>query len=160
MQTTTNNKLTKSTVNNLNDLIQINLDSEKGFRETADDLQSDMYSSLFRKIADERCQQAEQLKGLVESEGYDSTDSGSLLGKAHRWWADLRDKVSDSPNYAVLAEAERGEDKILHMYQDLDEEVRDTSAHQLVHQHKDQVKRRHDQVRDLRDKAKEIEGRD
>lgn len=160
MQTTTIEKISKSTANNLNDLIQINLDSEKGFCETADDLNSDMYNSLFHEIAEERRQQADQLKGVVEAEDYDSNDSGSLLGQAYRWWADLRDKLSDSPNYAVLAEAERGEDKILHMYQDLDEELRDTPVYELIHQHRVQVKRRHDQVRDLRDKAKKIEGRD
>lgn len=158
MQTTTQ-QITDKTINNINGLIQINLDSEQGFRDTADSLASDMYESLFREIADERRSQAERLKAVVKAEAHDATESGSILGKAHRWWAQLRDKLGSSPNYAVLAEAERGEDKILHLYQDMVDEVRGTVVYDLVSQQKAQVKRRHDQIRDLRDKAKEIEGK-
>ncbi len=158
MQTTTLENINQHTLNNLNDLIEINLDSEKGFRETADNLKSDMYEKLFYEVADERRHQAEKLKGLVEMHSSKGpAESGSLKGKVHRWWAQIRDKVSDSHNYAVLAEAERGEDKILHLYQDLATEVEGTAAHTLVAEQKDRVKQRHDQIRDLRDKAKELE---
>lgn len=157
MQTTTLESVDKNTLNNLNDLVEINLDSEKGFRETADNLKSDIYEKFFYEIADERRHQAEKLKGLISMHGGESAEEGSLKGQAHRWWTQLRDKVSDSPNYAVLAEAERGEDKILHLYQDVVDKTANMPVYDLVLKQKAQVKQRHDQVRDLRDRAKEIE---
>ncbi|MEM9883975.1 MAG: PA2169 family four-helix-bundle protein [Planctomycetota bacterium] len=161
MNTTTETKrLTDQTVKRLNDLIQVNLDSAKGFRETSEGLESASYTSLFREIADERDGQAASLRTLVQAGGDDAPDSTSFLSQAHRWWTGVRDAVTSSSNYDVLAEAERGEDKILHMYQDVEEECRGSKVHDLILEHREQVRLRHDQVRSLRDKAKALEDRD
>lgn len=152
--TTLETNLTKENVGHLNDLIQINLDSEAGFRETRDLLNNPDYQRLFDETAQERSRQASELKGLVRSEGEDPETDRSLLGKAHQWWINVRDKVSDHSDYDVLAEAERGEDKILELYRETVKETNTPDLNQFLERHLRQVKTRHDQVRNLRDTAK------
>jgi uncharacterized protein (TIGR02284 family) len=151
------NELDEKIIHKLNDLIEVNLDSEKGFRETADKLNNPEYQSLFREIADERSRQAAELKSVVVGEGESPETDGSFLAQAHRWWISARDAITTSKNFDVLAEAERGEDKILHMYEDVRDETSGSSVQSLLLTHHAQVKARHDRVRDLRDLEKEKE---
>ena len=144
----------------INSLIRINIDSEKGFMEAAEKLESASYSQMFREIAEERSQQATELQGIIEGLGKEPEDDGSALGTAHRWWLAIREKVTTSSNYDVLAEAERGEDSILHLYQDVAKETADTGVHSMIERQRKQVKLRHDQVRNLRDNAKELKDRE
>lgn len=147
----------------LNDLIQINLDSAEGFRTAAKRVESPTCRELFCEVAMERETQAETLSRVVLGEGESPRETGSLAGKAHRWWLTLRDKVSMSDNYAVLAEAERGEDAIKHLYEEVMAEVAGktmTDLPGLLREQYVNVKRRHDLVRDLRDRIKVVEKKD
>ena len=151
------NDLSDDTVEKLNDLIRINLDSEQGFSTAADRLEDPQIRAFFVECAAERKQQARTLAAEVRADGSEPEDSSSFAGQAHRWWLNLRDKISSTHNYAVLAEAERGEDSIKGLYEDVlkataGSPVNDVLTHQYA-----AVKKRHDQVRDLRDRAKAAE---
>ena len=155
---TTNVQLTSKNVSDLNDLIEINLDSEKGFRETREKLTTPDHQQMFSDIADDRHRQAEELKSLVSASGHTPERDGSLAGKAHRWWISVRDKVGSSSDHDVLAEAERGEDKILELYREVTERSTDDPGLAVVLQdHLSRVKAQHDRVRNLRDASKHAE---
>lgn len=155
---TTTVELTSKNVSDLNDLIEINLDSEKGFRETREKLTSTDTQQMFGEIADDRARQAEQLKSLVTASGHTPERDGSLAGKAHRWWITVRDKVSDASDYDVLAEAERGEDRILELYREVTGRASDNAdLSQVLQDHLTRVKGQHDRVRNLRDASKHAE---
>ena len=146
--------LPEATVDKLNDLIQINLDSAKGFRTAAEHVDVAAYASLFRELGEQRQAQAEELQAQVIAEGETPETKGSFSGKAHRWWLSLREKVTGSAAYDVLAEAERGEDVIKGMYEDVVGETAGSEINAvLTRQHK-QVVAGHDKVRDLRDREK------
>jgi uncharacterized protein (TIGR02284 family) len=149
--------LSDSVLSKVNDLIEINLDSERGFREAADHLDNPQYSQWFRDVADERGRQAAELQQLVRNAGEKPENDGSFAAKAHRWWINVRDAITTTENYDVLAEAERGEDSILEMYREAHDESQGTGVHSTLHQQHLQVKQRHDQVRDLRDAVRDPE---
>lgn len=142
------------TIEKLNDLIVINIDSEKGFRDAADKVHGADYKTLFLAIANERLDQGQQLQAEVRMEGDTPAETGSFAGKAHRWWLQVRKAVTSNDDYAVLAEAERGEDRIKHLYEEVLQETAGSPVNDLLTRQYAQVKQRHDQVRDLRDAVK------
>jgi uncharacterized protein (TIGR02284 family) len=80
--------------------------------------------------------------------------SGSWQAMFHRWWLDLRGSLSGGDAYAVLAEAERGEDKIKQMYEEVLKQTAGNPLSDVLHQQYIEVKKGHDRIRDLRDAAK------
>ena len=138
----------------LNDLISINIDSVKGFEHAIDEVDSPQYKELFRSIKTQREANVRELRSLVASQGETPEDSGSLKAKAHRWWLDLRANLSSNDDYNVLAEAERGEDAIKNMYEEVMEDAQGSPAADVIQQQYGNVKSGHDRVRDLRDAEK------
>ncbi len=143
--------LRKETISGIQDLIEINIDSSKGFREAADKIETNEIATLFRHCADEREQYAGQLKSLVQANGTEPTDSGSIKGTVHRWWVGLRGTVQQGDEHAVLAEAERGEDAIKHRYEDTLKGTAGSAVNDVIQKQYAGVKARHDQIRDMRD---------
>ncbi len=145
--------LNDKTVEHLQDLIRINIDSCKGFEEAADKIESDSVARLFRDISSQRKRNAEQLRGLVSLTDEEAEDSGSIKGTVHRWWLSMRGTVTGGNEHTVLADAERGEDAIKERYEDALEQVHEAPALSVLRDQFVEVKRGHDTVRDLRDAA-------
>ena len=91
MSTTTMNLPAKS-INWLQTLIQVNLDSRDGFKEAADNLKGKSASleTMFCRLSDERGAQANELQAMVASNAEQPTKSGSVAAAAHRAWMDIR----------------------------------------------------------------------
>ncbi|MCA9516498.1 MAG: PA2169 family four-helix-bundle protein [Myxococcales bacterium] len=149
METVTH--MREDTLDGLRDLIRINLDAKKGFEESAKELDSAAIKSLFLGCAAERDSQAAELRRYVELNDEDATDSGSAKGAIHRAWLKFRAALAGDTDLAVLDEAERGEDKIKELYEEVIVETAGSPVNDVLHRHIAQVKKRHDQIRDLRD---------
>ncbi|MGC3968181.1 MAG: PA2169 family four-helix-bundle protein [Pirellulales bacterium] len=139
----------------LQDLIEINIDSSKGFAEAADKLQDlkekDLaVESMFRELSRNRAMQANELQAIVASNAEKPTDSGSVAAAAHRTWMDLRAALGGG-EHAVLSEAERGEDAIKAKYEEALQDLGSCPCTQVLRKHFTAVKASHDRVRDLRD---------
>lgn len=146
--------MTNETNERLQDLIEINIDSYKGLRESAQQVDDANLKQLFNRFADDRERFAKELQGHVALRGKKPETSGSSKAKAHRWWIDVRSKFSDGPQ-AVLSEAERGEDQIKDLYENALKETAATSpVHEILKKQYEEVKRGHDTIRDLRDSEK------
>ena len=143
--------LTEDTIKGIQNLIEINIDSSKGFEEAADKIDNADIANLFRQCGRERDQYASQLKSIVLVNGEEPEDSGSLKATAHRWWLNIRGTVQGGDEHAVLAEAERGEDAIKHRYEDTLKETAGSAVNDVLQQQYAGVKARHDQIRDMRD---------
>lgn len=139
-------------VDQLNDLISLNIDSAKGFAQAAESVDVAAYASLFRDLGRQRQNNADELRREVLADGEEPTDSGSSKGTAHRWWMNLRDKITTSEAYDVLAEAERGEDVIKERYEEVLKSTTDHGLNGVVQRQYTNVKAGHDRIRDLRDK--------
>lgn len=143
--------LRDETIECLQDLIQINIDSSRGYRAAADEIENPRIASLFRECATERQAFSEELKRYVQMNAVEPKDSGSIQGTLHRWWLEIRGTVQGGDEHAVLAEAERGEDAIKHRYEDAMRQIAGSPVGNVLMQQYESVKRRHDQVRDMRD---------
>lgn len=149
---TTTTKLPEKSVNWLQDLIQVNIDSRDGFKEAADNLQKDHASlaAVFRNLSSDRGQQAAELQAMVAVEGESPTKSGSVTAAAHRGWMDLRAALGGGEQ-AILSEAERGEDHIKAKYEAAIKDLVGCDCVSTLERHYSAVRESHDQVRDLRD---------
>jgi len=154
MSLETKHDLNESTVSKLQELIRLNIDSYDGFHSSADDLKDPQLATLFREIAQERSHLATELQEYVEWNGEAAVEDGSYLAAFHRTWIDLRSKLSGGDSYAVLAEAERGEDHIKHAYEDVLKSTAGSAMNDVLMCQYKTVKLGHDRIRDLRDAYK------
>ena len=148
--------LDASTVATLRELVQLNIDSRDGFDYAAERIDEDTpeIANKFRELSDQRSRQAEQLEALLVKCGEDAPEDGSWTATMHRTWMNIRDMLSSKPDiYAVVAEAERGEDVIKQAYEEACRGSNVTLA-ALMNEHYRCVKEAHDGVRDLRDSLK------
>lgn len=143
--------LTNESIKGVQGLIEINIDSAKGFEEAAEKIENESIASLFRQCGKEREQYASQLRDIVRVNGEEPEDSGTIKGTAHRWWLSIRGTVTGGNEHTVLADAERGEDAIKHRYEDTLKETAGSAVNDLLQRQYAGVKARHDQIRDMRD---------
>jgi uncharacterized protein (TIGR02284 family) len=149
--------LDQETIDRLQTLIRYNIDAYDGFRKSAEEIKNPHLASLFRDLAQERSAMATELQEYVEWNNEKAEDDGSLRAAVHRTWIDVRNKLSGGSNYAVLAEAERGEDYIKEAYEDFLKSHPGSALNDVVQQQYARVKSAHDRIRDLRDHYKEDE---
>jgi uncharacterized protein (TIGR02284 family) len=150
----TKTALTKETINCLNDLIQVNIDSRDGFRDAAENVENLTISSLFTELSNQRNDQASELRSLVTANAQEPTDSGSFAAAAHRAWMDLRSAFGGG-TAAMLSEAERGEDYIKGKYESALKGHAGSAVTDVLNRQYASVKAAHDRVRDLRDSFNE-----
>jgi uncharacterized protein (TIGR02284 family) len=93
----------------LNSLIETTIDSVDGYRHSATQTTNDRFSQAFREWSSDREQVVSKLRDQVRALGGTPEDDGSLLGKMHRQFLSLRDKVTGRDDQAVIAEVDRGE---------------------------------------------------
>jgi uncharacterized protein (TIGR02284 family) len=94
----------------LNTLLATLTDSINGYRESADHVQSAEFRQLFLDSAEERARVADDLRAEVRRLGGDPNDDGSMLGKSHQVFLDLKAAVTGRDDKAIINETERGED--------------------------------------------------
>lgn len=150
--------LEPKTIDGLQELIGVNLDAAEGFRTAADAVENPPLSDLFGELAAQRAGFANQLKDRVAWNGEEPRADGSLRAKLHRMWMDVRAKATDGAGYDMLAECERGEDRIKQKYEEVLVETAGSPLNALLTRQYADVKKAHDQVRDLRDSLKNLDG--
>jgi len=143
--------LSHDTVERLKDLVRVNQDSAKGFETTADQVKSEPVARLMRSIAAERRGFAGDLRQHVQYNKDEVTNEGSVRAKVHRWWVNVRGTVQDGDLHAMLSEAEKAEDVIKGLYQDVLKETSGSPVHSLLQSQYESIRQGHDRIRDLRD---------
>lgn len=146
--------LKKETVDKLRSLVQINLDSASGFREAADAIDDGPLAQDFRVWAADRTRQADELAEFVTLNDAEPPQDKSWTASLHQVWLDLRAAMSGGEAYAVLAEAERGEDAIKVKYEEVLKDTAGSAVNDVLQSQYLAVKGVHDRVRDLRDARK------
>jgi uncharacterized protein (TIGR02284 family) len=97
-------------ISTLNTLISTLIDSVTGFEDAAANSEAGRFQQLFRQRASERSRVVEELRSEVRRLGGDAEDDGSLLGKGHQRFLDLKAAVTGHDDKAIINEVERGED--------------------------------------------------
>lgn len=146
--------LDDKTVDRLQDLLSINIDSQRGFEEAAETTNDPQLKSLFRDFSQRRAHNAAELRQCITAAGKEPTNSGSVAATLHRWWIDARQAMNGKDAQSILNEAERGEDSIRDEYQDVLKDVSDPGVRNVVEQQYRNVLEGHDRVKTLRDSYK------
>ncbi len=146
--------LNQETITKLQKLIRANIDAHDGFRDAAQEINDPQVAQLFRTLANERSAMATELQNYVQWNGEEAEEDGSFAASVHRVWIDIRSKLSGGDPYAILAEAERGEDHIKEAYEDVLKETAGSAMNSVLQAQYARVKSGHDRVRDLRDAYK------
>ncbi len=150
----TKNNLNDDTIKEVQKLIEINIDSAKGFSEAAKNIENSTVAHYFRECGVRRERYASELQQHVARSGTKPEESGSLKGAVHRWWLDLRGTIQNGNEHAVLAEAERGEDAIKERYENVLKATAGSALNDVLQHQYASIKSDHDRIRSMRDAAK------
>ncbi|AIZ46631.1 aldehyde dehydrogenase [Deinococcus radiopugnans] len=130
-------------------------DGEKGFAQAAEHADAPNLKSMFSERSQQRGRLAGEVASKIQSMGGDADKGGSVGAALHRTWLNVRDAVTGKGDYAVVAEAERGEDVAIQNYQDvLNATDLPADLRSFVDGQYAQVKASHDQIRDLKHSMK------
>jgi uncharacterized protein (TIGR02284 family) len=86
------------------------IDSVNGFEEAAKDTENPRFEQLFNQYAQERRQAVETLQSEIRRLGGDPPTDGSIMGKTHQTWLDLKAAVGARNDEQVIKSVENGED--------------------------------------------------
>ncbi|WP_204346501.1 ferritin-like domain-containing protein [Psychroserpens algicola] len=103
----------------LNNLLEKTYDAEKGFKKAAENIDHAALKSYFNNKAQERYNFGHELKSEIKAYNQDVDKGGSLTGKAHRAWMDVKSLFSSDNEESMLEEAIRGEKAAIDEYQDV-----------------------------------------
>ena len=135
----------------LNTLTATLIDSVNGYRDAAGHAESGRFQELFRKFADDRSQAAEQLRAQVTALGGNAEDDGSLLGKTHQRFLDLKAAITGRDDQAIVNEVERGEDYLKEKFEAaIDNADISAQSKTVIQQVYASVRQGHDAMRDLK----------
>jgi uncharacterized protein (TIGR02284 family) len=102
--------------NHLNDILEKNVDAQKGFDKAADNTDNQGLKTYFRERSAERKEFVSELKSELTHYGEKFKDSGSAAGSIHRGWIDFKSMFSSDDDESMLEESIRGEKKTLEEY--------------------------------------------
>lgn len=136
----------------LNELVETSKDGEKGFRAAAEDTKNAELRTVFMRRAEDCARGASDLQQIVTRLGGKPEQGGSIAGAMHRGWVDLKSKVAERDDLAILEECERGEDVAKAKYRDALQEALPDDIRTVVQRQYDGVVKNHDQIRDLRNR--------
>ncbi|WP_405609405.1 PA2169 family four-helix-bundle protein [Polaribacter sp. Asnod1-A03] len=133
-------KYTEKISNKLNELLEKNYDAEKGYLNSAENVDSTTLKIFFKRRASERSQFAKDLRTEILSYGQIPEDNGSFKGTMHRNWMSLKSLFSSNDEEAILEEAIRGEKASFNEYEEiLKEDSFAPSTRNMLEQQKQKI---------------------
>ena len=138
-------------VNILETLTTTLIDSINGYEDAARNIDNERFARIFRERASERRRVVEDLRSEIRRLGGDPPDDGSLMGKTHQMWLDLKAAITGRDEKRIINSVEAGEDYLKEKFEtalqsgDLTGEAR-----QVVEQAYQSVRSGHDQMSQLK----------
>ena len=116
----------------LNHLIETCRDAERGFRTSAEHVNTAQLRTLFLRLAAQRRQFADALLPHARRLSGADVSDGTSAAAVHRAWIHLKASIAADPNRAVLAEAARGERFAVATYDDAIRDILPPDARDLI----------------------------
>lgn len=134
----------------LNDLLEKNYDSEKGYQLAEEKVNDPRLKEIFKSRAQNRYDQGHALKAEIKKYG-ESPDKGtSVKGDIHRTWMNIKSSLSSNKEEAILEEAIRGEKAAVADYDDVIGEANiPASTKELLTKQRDHIKNALEKVKNL-----------
>ncbi|UXH80537.1 ferritin-like domain-containing protein [Roseateles amylovorans] len=139
----------------LNTLIETCKDGEYGFLSCAEHVRSTSLREVFAQRAAECRQASSELQQLVRQHGGKPEEDGSTSGAMHRGWVAVKGTLTGYSDVAMLEECERGEDVAVARYRKAAQKDLPAGVMDVVQRQMAGVLRNHDQIRLLRDQARQ-----
>jgi len=133
----------------LNDLIEITKDGQEGFRQAAENVKDLELKEYFNEESLIRARMAGDLQNEVIHHGGSPDKHGSVAGKIHRTWFNIKSAVG-MDDQAIISSVETGEDAAVKMYESVLKQQLPGDLRDLVQQQFTNIKATHDRVRALR----------
>lgn len=123
------------------------IDSVNGYEDAAKNIDNQRFQEIFRQRASERREVVENLRSEIRKLGGNPPDDGSIMGKTHQTWLDLKAAVTGRDDQRIVNSVEAGEDYLKEKFEtalkdgDLSGEARQAveSAYQSVRSGHDQM---------------------
>ncbi len=126
-------------------------DSVNGYREAAEHAEGEQFREIFRTNGSERERVAGELAGEVRRLGGTPDEDGTLLGKTHQVFLDLKAAVTGRDDKAIINEVERGEDYIKAKFETaLKADELSPESREIVERAFQSVRKGHDQISALK----------
>ena len=126
-------------------------DSVNGYRDAAENAEGSQFQQIFRDNASERERVAGELAGEVRRLGGTPDEDGTVLGRTHQAWLDLKAAVTGRDDKAIINEVERGEDYLKEKFEAaLKEDVLAPESRTVVERAYQSVRKGHDQISQLK----------
>jgi uncharacterized protein (TIGR02284 family) len=100
----------------LQNLIQLCEDGREGYAIAAEQVHSSELKAFFQKHELQRAKYADELRAILERDGVETPESGTLLGDIHRVWLKVRDALTGKDDLGILAECQLGENQAFDQY--------------------------------------------
>lgn len=127
------------------------LDGQKGFAEIGDHLKDETLKRYFLAESLKRAQFRGDLEEVLHQNGvHDIKESGTVAGKLHRVWGDLKVRLG-AGDHALVEIAEQGEDATQEAYADALSQNLPLPVRQLLAEQQAHILTSHDYVRSQRD---------
>jgi uncharacterized protein (TIGR02284 family) len=139
----------------LNELLETCRDGEYSFNACAEHTSTPNLKAVFEQRSKDCTAAALELFEQVVRLGGKPEGGGSASGAVHRGWAAVRGVLTGHSDYSLLDESERGEDMALAHYRKALKETLPSNIRALVQRQMQGAQRNHDQIKALRDEAKE-----
>ena len=140
----------EETIRHLNDLIEVALDGEHGYRTAAAHVSDPHFQTEFAEEAKQRAGFAKELRAQVERLGGEPATSGTLQASVHRGWMDLKSAVSGEAPAGVIAACETGEDFAVAAYERVFDLDITGEPRSVVEKQMNQVKQAHQRLLNLK----------
>ncbi len=109
--------LDDQTVNHLNHLLELNIDSQTGYKLAAANIQTQQYREMLEEYASQRGNFTQRLSQLLGRANEDAADMGTLSGVLREGWLNLKAAFGTGDG-AILAECASEDETVIRAYQD------------------------------------------
>lgn len=107
------------TVNVLQSILEKNYDAEKGYKKAMHDAKTPALKNFLKQQALQRSHFATAIDKALHDLDEKPKESGSVTGRLHRAWIDIKSSLSGNDDEAVLEEVIRGEKASVKEYEDV-----------------------------------------
>lgn len=126
-------------------------DSVNGYRDAAENAEGSQFQQIFRDNASERERVSGELAGEVRRLGGTPDEDGTVLGKTHQTWLDLKAAITGRDDKAIINEVERGEDYLKEKFEAaLKDDTLAPESRAVVEHAYQSVRKGHDQISQLK----------
>lgn len=110
----------KTTVNALNDLLQITNDRMEGFQKVEKEVMEfhPKLRETFREMSIQSTKMKTELSSLIREKGGDPDNSTTVAGGLHRTWIDVKNAFTSDNDEASLESVAFGENAAVNAYDD------------------------------------------